>query len=220
MGIEKIKPLTYYPAFINIQDKKCVVVGGGEVALRRVRTLLQCGGRVTVVSPAIHPELVSLAEDGMIHLTNREYEPQDVEGAAIVIAATDAKEINCKVAREARKMGAFVNVVDDPEESDFIVPSHLKRGGLTIAVSTSGKSPALARKIRTKLEMDFGEEYDVLVSLVEEIRAELKRQGRSFPPETWQKALDLNLLADLLRRGNREKAKAVLHERLKSFIDT
>jgi precorrin-2 dehydrogenase/sirohydrochlorin ferrochelatase len=217
MEIEKAKPLIYYPAFINIQNKKCVVVGGGEVALRRVKMLLRCGGRITVVSPAIHPELVSLAEDRTIALIKREYEPQDIQGATIVIAATDAKEMNRKVAMEARKPGTSVNVVDDPEQSDFIVPSFIQRGALTIAVSTSGKSPALARKMKTKLEMDVGEEYGLLVSLVDEVRTELKRQGRSFTPETWQKALDLDLLADLLRGGYREKAKAVLQERLETF---
>ena len=214
METEKAKPLTYYPAFINIQGKKCVVVGGGEVALRRVRMLIHCGGRVTVASPVVHPELARFAKEGTIHLNQREYGPQDIQGAAIVIAATDAKEINCEVAREARKIGAFVNVVDDPEESDFIVPSHLKRGGLTIAISTAGMSPALARKIRTKLETDFGEEYALLVSLVEEVRSFLKREGRSFSSEAWQNALDLNLLIDFLRRGQREKAKAFLQERL------
>ncbi len=206
---------TYYPAFINIHNKRCVVVGGGEVALRRARMLSNCGGRVTVISLNIHPELAVLAEDGTIQLMRREYRLQDLQGSAIVIAATDVKELNREIAIDARSSGALVNIVDDPEQSDFIVPSYFQRDGLIIAVSTSGKSPALAKKIRKKLEMDFGEEYDELLSLVEEVRTELKRKGELLDTEAWQRALDLNLLIEVLRERGREKAKTILKERLK-----
>jgi siroheme synthase-like protein len=136
----------------------------------------------------------------------------------IVVAATDVKKVNRKVAKEAGRVDALVNVVDDPEPSDFIVPSILRRGDLTITISTGGMSPALARKIRTRLEESFGEEYALLVSLVEEVRSTLRRKGMKIDRERWQDALDLDLLTHLLREGHKDKAKAVLMEKLKSQI--
>jgi len=111
-----------------------------------------------------------------------------------------------------------VNVVDDPEASDFIVPSLLRRGNLSIAISTGGMSPALARKIRTRLEDSFGEEYALLVSLVEEVRSTLRRKGIRVNAERWQNALDLDFLTQLLRTGQKDKAKAVLMKKLKRQI--
>jgi siroheme synthase-like protein len=108
----------------------------------------------------------------------------------------------------------LVNVVDDAENSDFIVPSCLRRGDLTVAVSTGGKSPALARKIRSRLQKEMGEEYAALVSIIGEVRSEMKRQGVEVNPEDWQVALDLDLLLDLLRRGESDKARTILLDNL------
>ena len=123
------------------------------------------------------PEIKKLSERGAIHLIQRDYKAGDLKDALIAIACTDMKEVNRKVADEAKKAGVLVNVADDPERSDFITPSFFKRGNLTVAVSTAGVSPALARKIRTKLEKSFGEEYASLLSLIGEVRSALKKKG-------------------------------------------
>lgn len=200
----------HYPIFLDICGKKCVVIGGGKVALRKVKLLLEHGSNVEVVSPTLCPELSQLAENGSINVLNKNYEPGVLAGAFVAVAATTEADTNEKVAEEARRQGILVNVVDNPEQSNFIVPSSLRRGDITIAISTAGKSPALARKIRTRLEQNFGEEYTSLVMLVSEVRTELKQRGIIVSGNAWQQALDLDLLSDLVRRGDNEKAKAIL----------
>ena len=198
--------------------KKCVVVGGGQVALRKVRMLLDFGARVTVVGPDPHPGLTEREKKKKIRVFHRDYVPGDLKDARLVIAATDRKVTNRKVAREARRVGALVNTVDDPKCCDFMVPSFLRRGGLVIAVSTTGMSPALARKIRTRLEKEFGEAYAVLLPLIEEVRLTLRKQGIDVPPETWQETLDLDPLIEYIRAGKRETAKTEILSRLKSPV--
>lgn len=215
--MKKKEPATaYYPVFLNISGRKCIVVGGGQVALRKVRALLPHGAEVEVISPDLCPELAQLARSGGIQALDREYQPGDLSGAFVAIAATDNAEINRRVVAEARSRAVLVNVVDDAEKSDFIVPSCLQRGDIIIAVSTSGKSPALARKIRTKLETELGDEYAQLAQLVGEVRAELKREGIKVDGDGWQEVLDLDSLLDMLRKGEREGAKAALLSSLRT----
>ena len=199
----------YYPTFLDVRGKRCVVIGGGEVALRKVRTLLVHGASVRVVSPDLCMDLGQLAEDKRIEVIRRGYQPGDLQGASLVIAAATS-DVNKKVADEARQKKALLNVVDNPEQSDFIIPACLHSGDLTIAVSTAGKSPALARKIRIGLEQHFGEEYANLIALIGEVRSELKERAVIIGGDDWQEALDLDLLVELLRTGQREKAKATL----------
>ena len=191
-----------------------MVVGGGEVALRKVKALLEFRANVDVVSPELCPELTALAESGQIRVFRRHYQPGDLQGALIAIAATDNSDINQKVVKEARSKAVLVNVVDDAGNSDFIAPSYIRRGDVTIAISTAGRSPALARKLRTRLEKDFGDEYASLALLMDEVRTEVKRWGIEIDGDAWQEALDLDLLTDLLKRGETKKAKAVLLRRL------
>ena len=207
----------YYPIMLNIQGKKCVVIGGGNVALRKVRMLLDCGANVTVVSPKPHLGMAKLSEKKAIHLIHRNYKVGDLMDATIAIACTDVREINRTVAHEAKELGIFVNVVDDPRLSSFILPSFFRRGNLTIAVSSAGTSPALARKIRTHLGKSFGEEYATLLSLVSEVRSALKERGCAVDGETWQEVLDLNPLMRLVKAGQREKAKTFLLNKIKAY---
>ena len=207
----------YYPVFLNVRGKRCVVVGGGNVALRKVKTLLEHGASVEVVSPSFCPELSQLAAAKTISVLHKEYEPGDLNGAFIAIAATAESDTNQKVADEARRQKILVNVVDSSAQSDFIGASYLRRGDLTIAISTAHRSPALARKIRTRLEQDFGVEYASLTSLIEEVRSELKKRAVKVSGNDWQKALDLDLLIELLRTGQREKAKATLLSNLETL---
>lgn len=212
--VETLNSAAYYPVFLKVKGKRCVVVGGGEVALRKVQTLLEQGAAVEVVSPALCPELEELAQTGKIQVKNRQFEPADLSGALLAIAATDEPDINKKVAAEARRQNTLLNVVDNPEFCDFIVPSSIHRGDLTIAISTGGVSPALSRKIRMRLEELLGEEYAALTDLIGGVRAELKAKGVSVSGDKWQKALDLDSLAMLLKEGKKEEAKALLIKRL------
>jgi len=201
---------TYYPIFLNIQGRKCVVVGGGEVAERKARALAEQGASVTVISARVSDGLAQLAEQGAIQISLRDYQSGDLENALIAIAATDDPKVNIDVAREGRERGVLTNVVDDPEHSDFIVPSLLRRGDISIAISTGGKSPALARRIRTELEQSFAPEYASLALLLWEVRQELKRDGIHVEGNAWQKSLDLEPLLDMLKKGEFEQAKEKL----------
>ena len=146
------------------------MVGGGSVATRKARKLLQAGAEVVVISPEIRPELLGLE----VEVYDRAYEYGDLAGAALAFAATDSREVNAAVAREAKKRGVRINVADRPSEGDFAVPSTLRRGGLQVAVSTGGASPVLARRIRNELEASFGPEW---AGVVEELEAVRKSGG-------------------------------------------
>ena len=206
---------TYYPVSLNIRGRKCTVVGGGQVALRKVIVLLEHGATVEVISPELCPEIVNLSEKGEIRVVNREYREGDLKGIFVAIIATDNSEINRQIAGEAREKAILVNVVDDADYCDFISPSYLRRGGISIAISTSGESPALARKLRTRLEEEFGEEYGRLSSLISRVRAEAREQNIRVSGDGWQEALDLNLLLELLRQGKEEEAGTLLLNNLK-----
>jgi siroheme synthase-like protein len=214
--MKKANQTPYYPMLLNISGRRCVVVGGGRVALRKVRALLEHGAIIEVISPDLCPELAEMTEPGEIRTTRRNYRPGDLKNAFIAIAATDNSDMNRRIAKEARSGAVLVNVADDPESSDFIVPSYARRGGVTIAVATAGQSPALARKIRTRLEQEHGSEYASLVHLIGEVRAEVKRQRIKVSGDDWQEAIDLDLMIELLKRGDREKARAALFDSLKA----
>jgi siroheme synthase-like protein len=152
-----------------------VVVGGGEVANRKARKLLQARAEVVVISPGVEPELASMAAE----VRRRPYKDGDLEGAFLAFAATDRREVNAAVAREARKRGIPVNVADKPAEGDFALPSTLRRGRLQVAVSTGGASPTLARRIRQELEDAFGSEW---AGIVEEL-GRARRDGHKAEDE-------------------------------------
>ena len=214
--MKKDQGIPYYPVFLNVKGKKCVVVGGGQVALRKIQVLLEHDADVEVISPGLCSALVILAESRAIRALTREYQEGDLKNAFVTIAATDNSDINQRVVAEARRSAVLVNVVDDAGNSDFIVPSYLRQGEVTITVSTGGKSPALARKIRSRLEKELGDEYALLTNLISEVRAELKQKKIEVDGDGWQEALDLDLLLDLLRKGEKEKAKATLLSNLKA----
>ena len=142
------------------------MVGGGAVAERKVRSLYSAGACITIISREINARLRTFAEEHAIPLVAREVREEDLKEKLLVIAATDNRETNKRIAEQARRAGALVNVVDSPEESDFFVPSSFNRGDLTIAIATSGKMPALSRKIRKQLEKQFGSEYENYIQLL------------------------------------------------------
>jgi precorrin-2 dehydrogenase/sirohydrochlorin ferrochelatase len=156
----------YFPAFLDLRGRRCLVVGGGEVGERKARALLECGAHVTVVSPAMTPGLAALAERGRIEARARTLRRSDVRGCTLAVVATGDPRVDGATAALARRCRVLVNVVDRREHCDFIMPSVLHRGELQIAVSTGGRSPALAREIRRRLEGLFGPEYAALIQRV------------------------------------------------------
>ncbi len=215
MNRKESKSRPYYPILLDLQGKTCVVAGGGKVALRKIKILLDCDANVFVISPTPHPEITKLSKRKAIHWIQRDFKAGDLKNAVIALACTDVKAVNRNVAEEARKSEVLVNVADDPEQSDFITLSFFKRGNLMVAVSTSGVSPAFARKLRTKLEKSFGQEYASLLSLIGEVRSTLKKKRSAVDSEAWQEALDLDRLIHLVRSGQKKKAKVILLSRLK-----
>jgi precorrin-2 dehydrogenase/sirohydrochlorin ferrochelatase len=165
----------YYPIFLNVAGRPVVVVGGGEVAARKVELLLECGAEVRVISPHFSDEFAPLARRPGVSLVRRSYRAGDLGGAFLAVAATDDPAVNQEVAREAAAGRVLLNVVDQPALSQFIVPSLVRRGGLTIAISTGGASPALARRVREELEQTFGPEYEEFLRLLEEVRRRVQR---------------------------------------------
>lgn len=171
--------MPYYPILVDLEGKKVIVVGGGAIAERKVETLLTCGALVHVISLEVTPTLNRYAEEGKIKLLGHEFRENDLDGAFMMIAATDDPLMNRHVGEKAREKGLLTNVVDQPSDCDFIVPSILRRGDLLIAVSTSGKSPALAKKVRKELEKRFGSEYEFLLVLMGHLRKEILSRGLS-----------------------------------------
>jgi siroheme synthase-like protein len=205
----------YYPIFLEMKGRPCLVVGGGQVAQRKVEGLLAAEAAVTVVSPGLTPEMAALKEERRIEHRSRGYQPGDLDGFAIAVAATDDAATNERVAREARAKGVWVNVVDEPEQCDFILPSVIRRGDVVLAISTGGLSPALARWLREELEGYLSEDFDRLARLLAETRRELRESGVSPDAEAWQRAID-GRLRDLLSAGRYSEAKARLLSILKT----
>ena len=212
----KTQDTIYYPVSLNISGRKCLVIGGGKVAARKVEGLIEHGAVVQVISPEICQELDKLAADGKITVTSREYRAGDLEGAFMAIIATDDSRVNREVVAEAGKRNVLVNVVDKAEKSDFIAPSHLRRGAISIAVSTSGKSPALARKLRIRLEEEFGEEYARLAGVLGAVRTEIREKKLTVSGEDWQQSIELDRLIEMLKRGEEEEVRTAVLSNLEA----
>lgn len=198
----------FYPVNLRLDGRECLVVGGGAVAERKVKALLAAGAHVTVMSPALSLPLASLVSAGSIGHISATYQPGAIQVFFIVICATDDAAVNRRAAEEASSKGALVNVVDAPELGDFIVPAHLARGDLLITVSTGGKSPALARRLREELEVRYGPEYGLHLEMLSRLRAELKEwiANAEERGDFWREVLSGEVLA-LLAAGNMQEAE-------------
>lgn len=195
----------YYPIAVDLTDRGCLVVGGGEVALRKVQALVAAGARVTVVAPEIDPRIGAI--EG-VRVILRAYRRGDMEGCALTFAATDDHAVNSAVSEEARERGAHVNVVDEPALCSFIVPAVVRRGDLMIAVTTSGKSPALSKRLRGELESLYGEEYAAYLDLLGEMRGITKERYalQADREAAFRRLLESGIL-ELLREGRAEEAR-------------
>jgi len=199
----------YYPILLNIQDKKCLVVGGGNVAWRKVCSLKEAGARVTVVSPEFCPEM---GKETGIERIQQKYEEGFLHEVLVVIASTDDEEVNKKVYYDAVKRGILVNVVDRPEFCSFIVPATISRGDLNISISTGGASPALARNIRESLEKQFGDEYGEFAKLLSETRRKILSEisNESIRRDILQRIAGLDMLEIIKQKGIAEAKKKIL----------
>jgi siroheme synthase-like protein len=207
--------MRYYPVFLDIANKPVVVIGGGNIALQKVDGLLDAGASVTVVSPELNERMAQLKDEGRFVHIKRKYEPGDIEGAELVFVATDDGAENRKVWQEGRERHIWVNAVDDIPNCDFIMPGIVRQGDLILAISTSGTSPAMARKVREDIETFLTEEDAELLDLAAEIRRELREQGVTVKNcqhclrtnnDVWNAALD-GIVKGMLKEGNRAAAK-------------
>ena len=164
-----------YPMMVDLTGKRCLVVGGGSVAERKATLLAECGADIEVVSPATTARLAALAASGAVRVRRRPVRPSDLTGAFLVVMATDDPQVNREMAERVRGAGGLVNVADDPEACSFLVPSVLRRGDLTIAISTGGGSPALAKKLRQRLEQTIGPEYEAYLTALRLLRERARR---------------------------------------------
>jgi len=208
------------PIALKVKGKKCVVVGGGEIAAQKVRQLMECGASVIVVSPNLCPELEKLAKDGNIQWLPKRYEPSVLEGAFLTFACTDDQQVNRQIFADCDARGILCNVVDAPELCHFYMPSILRRGDLVIAVSTSGNSPAFARKVRLFLESLIGDDFGLLVELLGELKDEMRsrlktiEQRRQFVELVWE-----SNVWQYLREGNWDAARDCLRQCLASVLE-
>lgn len=195
----------YYPMMMELAGRECLVVGGGEIALRKAQALLDAGARVTVIAPEVDARFESLSG---VSVRTRAWRPGDCGGFALVIAATDDRPTNQAVSEEASANGTPVNVVDDPELSSFIVPACVRRGDLLIAVSTFGKSPSLSKRIRKELELTYGMEYAQFVDLLGDLRDSVKEKyaDPADREAAFERLLTCGIL-ELLRFGKKDQAR-------------
>ncbi|MBN2582970.1 MAG: bifunctional precorrin-2 dehydrogenase/sirohydrochlorin ferrochelatase, partial [Planctomycetes bacterium] len=200
------------PIMLDVTDRRCVVVGGGHVALQKVSALLDAGAHVRVVALRVCDELRH--RDG-VDVCDNAYQAAALDGAALVVAATDSPETNARVFADCRAHGILCNVVDRPDCCDFILPSVLRRGPLTVAVSTGGASPALAGRIRRRLEDEFDEAYGVYLEAIGRVRAQVRRQVND---EALRRQIAHELAAEELLEAARQ-GKAALDRAIRTILE-
>ena len=203
--------ILFYPMNLDLTGRRCIVVGGGKVAERKVLGLLQAAGKVTLIAPKLTERLLELAHAGLVDW----YELRYMKGMLkdmkplLVFCATDNRDVNEQAAEEAREEGALVNDVTEPEQTDFTVPSSFRRGDLLVTLSTEGASPAFSRALRRELEQEFPESFGLWLERLKEMRAEMKEKlsGSGERQDFWRQALSPRVL-DLVRSGKLEQAEA------------
>jgi siroheme synthase-like protein len=203
-----------YPVSLIVAGRRCLVVGGGAVALAKVRGLVEAGAEVVVVAPEVDPRIGELAAS----VERRHYRPGEVQGYRLAVAATGDPAVNQQVYDDGEAAGVWINSADDPERCSVILPARIHQGRLTVAISTGGHSPAVAGWVRDRLAAELGSEYDELIGVVSDVRREVQAQGRGTEHLDWREALDSGIL-DLVRAGRLEAAKERLRACLLSSSD-
>ncbi|HEG4447101.1 TPA: uroporphyrinogen-III C-methyltransferase [Aeromonas hydrophila] len=200
--------MDYLPIFCRLDNKPVLLVGGGEVAERKARLLLDAGAQLTVVAPELDPELAELAANGSIEWLAGEFAPQQLTGKWLVVAATDRREVNALVYQSANQAGIFANVVDDPKRSSFIMPSIIDRSPLMVAISSGGKAPVLARLLREKLEALLPQHLGAVAAFAGSLRERVKARFASMGERRrfWERLLGADRLGQALARGDSASA--------------
>jgi siroheme synthase-like protein len=198
-----------YPVNLVVADRRCVVVGAGRIAARKIDALLAAGADVHVVAPEVSTEVRAWADAGRLHLSERPFAPADLDDAWLATTATGDPGVDHAVfaAGEARRV--WVNAADDPANCSFTLMSVVRQGDLVVTIGTGGRSPALATWLRRRLGEELGPEYATLLDVLSEAREELRAEGRSTEEPDWQSAIDSGML-DLIRAGRVEEAKEIL----------
>ena len=201
--------LSGYPVNLIVRGRRCVVVGAGRIAARKIDALLAAGAEVHVVAPKLGDEVTAWRDAGRVTVDEREFEASDLDGAWLATTATDEPDVNRAVfeAGEARRV--WVNSADDPDNCSFTLMSVVRRGDIVVAIGTGGRSPALAAWMKARTQAELGPEYETLVTLLSEAREELRAEGRSTEDDDWNRALDSGML-DLIRAGKVGEAKELL----------
>jgi len=205
--------MKFYPISLDISNEKCVVVGGGDVAERKIIRLLECGARVVLVGKTITPGLRAMKDKETIEHVPDDYREEHIEGAFLVIGATDRNDVNERIYRDSRSRGILVNVVDEPARCNFIVPAIFRRKDLLIAISTGGKSPALARKLREKMEEKYGPEYGILLDIMGNLREKIIARGGTSAENkrTFESVLDSDILRHI-REEEWDRAREIVRD--------
>ena len=203
----------YYPAFIDVRGRNCLVIGGGPLGEEKVVKLLECNAKVIVIAPEVTPAVEKLAAQGQVEWLMREYRTGDLAQAFIAIASTDDDDTDRQISAEAEERNVLLNVVDVTHLCTFIAPSVARRGEVTVATSTGGASPALARTFREKLESSRILEFADLAPILARGRAELRHRGLRVPPDHWQRCISEELL-DIVQSGDEAAAYQLLEEGL------
>jgi precorrin-2 dehydrogenase/sirohydrochlorin ferrochelatase len=213
--------MAYLPIFLDVSRRRCVVIGGGEVAARKVASLLEAGAEVFVVSPLLIDELSELARGGRIEHIKREYKDGDMAGATLAYAATDDTQLQQRLCVEARDRGIPVNVADVPALCTFIAPAVMRRGSLTIAVSTGGASPAMAKRIVSRLERLFGPEYGLALEVLRTARRHLQANEPNFRIRARKlTALATSRIPEYLRNGDLDAVEEIIRGEIGVGLDT
>ena len=203
----------YYPVYLNLAGKRCVILGGGAIAQGKLAALRDAGARITVISPQSTAGIKQAAQRGHVTLLQREYQPGDLEGAFIAVAATNVWHVNRQIYEEAEERGVLLNVVDDPDQCTFIAPSIVRRDPITLAISTGGASPALARKMRETLSEDKVLQWADLAGVLAQARRVIKEKRTVIDPTRWQCVITEDLL-EMARNGQEDQAVAMVLEQL------
>jgi precorrin-2 dehydrogenase/sirohydrochlorin ferrochelatase len=205
--------MRYYPIYLDVQNRHCLVVGGGSVGARKISTLLDCGASVTVVGPRISAKLNELAKKTTLIIKKRPFQFSDLKDKFLVIGATDNQELNQQIHAEAERLGILCNIADRPEACNFILPSIVKKGDLVIAISTSGSSPAFAKKLRKDFEKQFGNEYAAFLELMGAIRKKLL--AKNHKPEVHKPLFEQLInrgLVEMIKDRRNKDINLLLHE--------
>ena len=209
--------MSYFPIYLDMSRRRCLVIGGGAVAERKIAALLETGAEVTVLAPDVTDVVAGLSKQNAIRFTARCYEAGDLDGFELAFVATDDPQVNAAVYREGRSRGVWVNSADDPDNCSFTLMSVIRRGDLVVTVGTGGRSPALATWLKERITTEIGPEYETLVELLADARDEIQADGRSTEDADWKRALDSGML-DLIRAGRVDDAKELLRSCLSSSL--